>query len=131
MGQCRGWDMETDLLSQWRERPDLFLHIPERSRFNRWRRNLMHAINCIRQLVVQLLDVAYGRYCTIDSLPVPVVQFHLVPGASQEWAAYDATFGAPVARTTCTSVSQHNCGSLRSRPTLTAQPAAPLHSPPH
>ena len=98
VGQCRGWDRETDLLSQWRERLDLFPHIPERSRFNRRRRNLMHAINCIRQLVVQLLDVAYDRYCTIDSLPVPVVQFHLVPGASQEWAAHDATFGKVVTK---------------------------------
>jgi len=98
VGQCRGWDSETDLLSQWRERPDLFPDIPERSRFNRRRRNLMHAINAIRQLVVQMLDLAYDRYCTIDSLPVPVVQFHLVPGASREWAAHDATFGKVITK---------------------------------
>jgi hypothetical protein len=98
VGQCRGWDSETDLLSQWRERPDLFPDIPERSRFNRRRRNLMHAINSIRQLVVQMLDLAYDRYCTIDSLPVPVVQFHLVPGASREWAAHDATFGKVITK---------------------------------
>ncbi len=84
VGACRGWDVETELVSSWHERRDLFPTVPERSRFNRRRRNLMHAINCIRQIVVQLLDVASKRYCTIDRMPVPVVQFHLVPGASRE-----------------------------------------------
>lgn len=98
VGQCRGWDLETDLISQWHERRDLFPTVPERSRFNRRRRNLMHAINCVRQVVLRLLDLAQDRYCTIDSLPVPVVQFHLVPGASREWAAQGATFGKVVSK---------------------------------
>ena len=93
VGQCRGWDLETDLISQWHERRDLFPHVPERSRFNRRRRNLMHAINVVRQLVLHMLDVAQDRYCTIDSLPVPVVQFHVVPGASSAWTTHGATFG--------------------------------------
>jgi len=29
----------------------------------------------------------------IDSLPIPVVQFHLVPGSTAEWRAYEADFG--------------------------------------
>jgi hypothetical protein len=98
VGQCRGWHLETDLLSSWRERPDLFPIVPERSRFNRRRRNLMQAINCVRQVVLRMLDLAQDRYCTIDSLPVPVVQFHLVPGASREWAAHGATFGKVVTK---------------------------------
>jgi hypothetical protein len=98
VGACRGWDAETELVSYWQERRDLFPTVPERSRFNRRRRNLMHAINWIRQVVVQLLDVAYDRYCTIDSVPVPVVQFHLVPGASREWAAHGASFGKVVTK---------------------------------
>lgn len=98
VGQCRGWHLETDLISQWHERRDLFPTVPERSRFNRRRRNLMHAINCVRRVVLHLLDLAQDRYCTIDSLPVPVVQFHLVPGASQEWAAHGATFGKVVTK---------------------------------
>lgn len=98
VGQCRGWDLETDLLSHWHEHRDLFPTVPERSRFNRRRRNLMQAINCVRQVVLRLLDLAQDRYCTIDSLPVPVVQFHLVPGASREWAAHGASFGKVVTK---------------------------------
>jgi hypothetical protein len=39
------------------------------------------------------LDVAQDRLCLIDSLPIPVVQFHLVPGSTGDWRAYGATFG--------------------------------------
>lgn len=98
VGACRGWDVETELVSQWHARRDLFPQVPERSRFNRRRRNLMHAINRIRCLVVQLLDLAQDRYCAIDSLPIPAVQFHLVPGASREWAAHGARFGKVITK---------------------------------
>ena len=40
VAECRGWDEETEAISQWQEYRDLFPHIPERSRFNRRRRNL-------------------------------------------------------------------------------------------
>jgi len=98
VGQCRGWDVETELVSQWHAHRDLFPHVPERSRFNRRRRNLMPAINLIRQAVLQGLDVAHDRQCAIDSVPVPVVQFHLVPTAAREWAAHEATFGKVVTK---------------------------------
>jgi hypothetical protein len=93
VGECRGWDLETDLLSCWAEHTDLVPTIPTQSRFNRRRRNLMWAINLIRQIVVQWLDVSRDRSCAIDSLPVPVMQFHLVPGSTGDWRAYGATYG--------------------------------------
>ncbi len=93
VGECRGWDMETNLINEWHAYRHLFPHIPERTRFNRRRRNLMLGINLLRQTVLRVLDVAQDRQCVIDSLPVPVVQFHLVPTASREWAAHEATFG--------------------------------------
>lgn len=93
VGECRGWDLETDLLSCWGEHTDLFPTIPTQSRFNRRRRNLMWAINLIRQTVVQGLDVSQDGQCAIDSLPIPVVQFHLVPGSTGDWQAYGATYG--------------------------------------
>ena len=93
VGECRGWDLETDLLSYWGEHTDLFPICPTQSRFNRRRRNLMWAINLIRQTVMQGLDVSQDRTCVIDSLPVPVVQFHLVPGSTGDWQAYGATYG--------------------------------------
>ena len=97
LGECRGLDKETDLLSWWRE-PQmraLFPHVPERSRFNRRRRNLLLAINAIRQGVLTVLDLAQDRQCAIDSLPIPVMGFHLVPGApsAATWKSHGAAFG--------------------------------------
>lgn len=95
IGECRGWDMETEMLSQWQEHRDLFPVIPTQSRFNRRRRGLMQAFNLIRRVVLQCLDVAQDRQCVMDSLPLPVVQFHLVPSASSsgDWKASGSTFG--------------------------------------
>lgn len=93
VGECKGWDVETSLLSEWKAHQHLFPHLPSQSRFNRRRRHLMHAFNLVRRVVLRVLDVAADRQCCIDSLPVPVVQFHLVPGASREWAVNGATFG--------------------------------------
>jgi hypothetical protein len=93
VGECRGWDLETDMLSYWGERSDLFPCIPSQSRFNRRRRNLMWATNLVRQAVLQMLDVSQDRQCAIDSLPIPVVQFHLVPGSTGDWRAQGAAFG--------------------------------------
>lgn len=93
VGECRGWDLETDMLSYWHEHRDLFPHIPSQSRFNRRRRNLMWIINLIRQIILERLDVGQDAQCAIDSLPVPVVQFHLVPGSRGDWKAQGATYG--------------------------------------
>jgi hypothetical protein len=93
VGECRGWDLETDMLSYWREHTDLFPIIPDQSRFNRRRRNLMHAVNLIRRIVLQMLDVSADRDCAIDSLPIEVVAFHGVPESTGDWQAYGATFG--------------------------------------
>jgi len=43
--------------------------------------------------VLQTLDLACDQQCIIDSLPVPVVQFYLVPGSSGDWRAFGARFG--------------------------------------
>ena len=93
VGECREWDKETNLLAEWHNYRHLFPIQPERTRFNRRRRNLMGAINHIRQRVLQVLDVAYDGQCIIDSLPIPVVQFHLVPSSTGDWAAFGATVG--------------------------------------
>ena len=93
VGECRGWDQETTLLSQWREHPDLFPHIPSQTRFNRRRRALSQALNLIRQVVLAQLDLVADGQAAIDSLPVPAVKFHLVPGSTGDWAAHGADFG--------------------------------------
>jgi hypothetical protein len=73
IGECRGWDLETDLLSHFRAYRQFFPTQPTQSRFNRWRRRLIQAFQLVRCAVLRMLDVAQDRQCVIDSLPVPVV----------------------------------------------------------
>jgi len=93
ISECKGWNMETDLLSNWKTYRDLFPHIPSQSRFNRRRRNLMFIFNWIRRILLSWLDLAQDEQCVIDSLPIPAVQFHLVPASTGDWRAYGADFG--------------------------------------
>ena len=94
-GECRGWHTETELIANWGWYRDLFPIIPSRSRFNRRRRALAMSINALRQAMLATLDLAADRQCIIDSIPIPVIHFHLVPGsrAVPDWQAHGATFG--------------------------------------
>jgi IS5 family transposase len=95
VGECRGWDQETDLLAAWQSHRDLFPVVPERSRFNRRRRALQYAINDLRRVALTVLDLAQDRQAVIDSLPLPVMHFHLVPSSpnTSTWRAAGAAFG--------------------------------------
>ena len=95
VGECRGWAEETDLVAAWQDYRALFPVIPERSRFNRRRRALQHAINDLRRVALTLLDLAQDRQAGIDSRPVPVMHFHLVPSSPSisTWRAAGARFG--------------------------------------
>jgi hypothetical protein len=85
IGECKGWDMETHRA--------LFPHIPTQSRFNRRRRNLMFTFNSIRQILLSWTDLSHDPHCVIDSMPIPVVQFHLAPSSTGDWRAFGANFG--------------------------------------
>lgn len=93
VGECLGWDQETELLAHWQRHRDLFPHLPSRSRLNRRRRALALGLNWLRRLVLRHLDLAGDRQCVIDGLPLPVVKLPYVPGASREWAAHAAAYG--------------------------------------
>lgn len=93
VSECRGWDTETELLDHWTPYLALFPHFPERSCYNRRRRNLAQAINLLRRVLLQTLDLSQDGQCIIDSLPVPAIGFHLVPSSTGDWSAYGATFG--------------------------------------
>jgi hypothetical protein len=94
IGECKGWHEETVLLSEWGRHRDLFPHQPSRTRFNRRRRRVQGAINALRRLLLAVLDFAQDRQCVLDSLPIPVIRFHLVPKAARAyWQSYDARFG--------------------------------------
>ena len=58
----------------------------------------MQAMNLIRIVLLRSLDLSQDRQCLIDSLPIPVVQFHLVPGSSGDWQAFQATYGKAITK---------------------------------
>ena len=95
VGECCGWATETDLLARWRAYPSLFPVLPERSRFNRRRRQLAQLLNGVRQTLLASFDLARDRQCAIDSLPIPVMRFYWVPHspATADWSAAEAAFG--------------------------------------
>lgn len=47
VGECRGWDVVTEILSCWLEHREMFPNIPSQSCFNRHRCNWMLAFNLI------------------------------------------------------------------------------------
>jgi hypothetical protein len=94
-GRPRGWDQETELVAAFGEYPELFPQLPEHSRFNRRRRNRLGTINALRQQVLRHFELAADTHWVIDSLPIPVMTFPLVPRAPARatWQAYGARFG--------------------------------------
>jgi hypothetical protein len=94
IGETQGWDQETVFVSHWHRHRDLFPRQPERSRLNRRRRQLHGVFNEVRRCLLRRLDLAHERHCVLDSLPVPVIAWHLVPdGARGYWAGYEARVG--------------------------------------
>ena len=98
IGECLGWDVETELLSHMQAHQDKFPILPEQSRFNRRRRQLQFVINRIRQMMLARIDLSRDGHCVIDSLPIPVVQFHLAPDSRGDWTAHGANFGKITSR---------------------------------
>ena len=93
VAECKGGDIETQLLSEFSQHPHLFPILPCQSRFNRRRRNLGAIINQIRQMLLSDIEAASENLCIIDSLPMPVIQFHIVPSSSNDWSCYGADYG--------------------------------------
>ncbi len=93
VAECKGWDIETQLLSDFSQHPHLFPILPCQTRLNRRRRNLGTIINRIRQMLLSDIEAASEKLCIIDSLPIPVIQFHLAPSSSNNWSCYGADYG--------------------------------------
>ena len=64
VAECKGGDIETQLLSEFSQHRHLFPILPCQSRFNRRRRNLGAIINQIRQLL--LADIEAASETTVD-----------------------------------------------------------------
>src|SRR5919199_1012863 len=93
IGECRGWDIETELLSHAPMYRHLFPRLCSQSRFNRRRRALGLLVNAIRCVLLRWLDLAQDRDTVIDSLPIAVVGFHLAPESTADWDIHGAAFG--------------------------------------
>ena len=93
IGECLGWDVETELLSHMQAHRDKFPIIPDQSRFNRRRRNLMGTINKMRRMMLARTELYWDEHCVVDSLPVPVVKFHLAPQSRIRWSDWGADYG--------------------------------------
>ncbi len=85
--------METELLNHMQAHRDKFPILPEQSRFNRRRCNLMGVINEMRRMMLARTELYRDVHCVIDSLPIPVVQFHLAPQARAKWSDWGADYG--------------------------------------
>ena len=58
VAECKGSDIETQMLSALSQHPNLFPILPSQNRLNRRRRNLASVINRIRQLIVSNIEGA-------------------------------------------------------------------------
>lgn len=73
----------------------LFPLLPERSRYNRRRRQLIEVTNRIRSAIMarlwRVLEAEGRDLCVVDSVPVPVVGYHHAAGDHRWWG--EADFG--------------------------------------
>lgn len=95
VSECVGWHRETEHVSAWARHGDLFPRQPDRTRLHRRRRALATTLVTLRCRVLEALIPAHDRQCAVDSLPVPVIAFPLVPGANNagHWRSWGADFG--------------------------------------
>ncbi len=95
ISECLGWHRETEHVSAWARHRDLFPRQPDRTRLNRRRRALTATLLALRCRVLDALVPAHDRQRVVDSLPVPVIAFHLVPGANNagRWRSWGADYG--------------------------------------
>jgi len=91
-----GLDAETRFLAYVRRNHRaLFPLLPERSRYNRRRRQLIEVTNRVRGAIMarlwRVLEAAGRDLAVIDSVPVPVVGYHHAAGDHRWWG--EADFG--------------------------------------
>ena len=53
----------------------------------------MWIINEMRRMMLARMELIWDEQCVVDSLPIPVVQFHLAPQSRGDWPAYGANYG--------------------------------------
>ena len=96
IGECRGWNLETDMLSQWREHRDLFPNIPTQSRFNR----RQHKIAELFMVIFEALGLFWKELneesvYVIDSFPISACDNYRIPRCqlyqTEEYRGYQSS----------------------------------------
>ena len=65
IGECLGWDVETELLNHMQAHRDKFPILPKQSRFNRRRRNLMAIMNEMRRMMLAQMELFRDQHCVL------------------------------------------------------------------
>ncbi len=52
----------------------------------------MRIIHAMRRMMLARMDLYRDEHCVVDSIRIPVVQFHPVSQSRGDWPAYGATF---------------------------------------
>ena len=90
VAECKGWAIETQLLSEFSQHPHLFPRLPSQSRFTgadaTWEPS---SIRC----GTGSWQPSKGPRSPCVLLIMPVMQFHLVPSSSNDWTCYGADYG--------------------------------------
>ena len=47
----------------------------------------------MRRMMLAGMELIWDEQCVVDSLPIPVVQFHLAPQSRGDWPAHGANYG--------------------------------------
>lgn len=93
VGECAGWRQETELLSHWKARRDLFPNLPSLSRFHRRRRQLVGAVQALHGDMVKAMGWAEDEVVILDSVPLSVVSRAHAAHASSDWRVHQASYG--------------------------------------
>lgn len=93
VGECAGWQRETELLHHWQQRRDLFPRLPSLSRLNRRQRQLDGWMQALQQDLLSRLEWADDRILLLDSVPLAVVSRAYAAHASSDWRVHEASYG--------------------------------------
>jgi len=93
VGECSGWQQESELFSHWKERGDLFPELPCLNRFNRRRRELVEDLQGLHQFMLRQMRWAEERLVILDSVPIAVVSYAHAAHASSDWRVHQASYG--------------------------------------
>lgn len=93
VGECKGWEVETELWDNWADRRALFPRLPSPSRFHRRRRLLADHLPALHRFLLSQWTWADDPLLLLDSIPVAVVSRAHAAHANFDWVSHQASYG--------------------------------------